>query len=151
MFYPEIFLVGSILAKRYLHIHGSNLRYTKYGLCIRQIKMTDQRKPRKNVPHNWFKLLCGVTQTLPLSLPVCLSTCIVLFLLLVNTLLASLLSIFVEILFWKAKGPGFLSLTSDLVARIWFFHHCEWAPVSGWEPKPRSKPLQAEATWDQYV
>ena len=151
MFYPEIFLVGSILAKRYLHIHGSNLRYTKYGLCIRQIKMTDQRKPRKNVPHNWFKLLCGVTQTLPLSLPVCLSTCIVLFLLLVNTLLASLLSIFVEILFWKAKGPGFLSLTSDLVARIWCFHHCEWAPVSGWEPKPRSKPLQAEATWDQYV
>ena len=123
--YPDTFLLGSILAKRYLCIHGSSLRYTKYGLCTRQIKMTDQRKPRKNAPYNWFKLLCWATQTHPLSLPVCLSTCIVLFLLLVNTLLTSLLSVFVEILFWKVKGSGLLSLTSDLVARIWCCDHCE--------------------------
>ena len=87
-----------------------------------------------------------MTQTPLLSLCVCLSTCIVLFLLLVNTLLASLLSIFVEILLWKAKAPGLLSLTSGLVARIWCFHHCEPAPVPGWEPKPCSKSLKAEAT-----
>ena len=142
MFYPDTFLLGSILTKRYLCIHGSNLRYTKYGLCTRQIKMTDQRKPRKNAPYNWFKLLCWVTQTLPLCLPVCLSTCIVLFLLLVNTLLTSLLSVFVEILFWKVKESGLLSLTSGLVARIWCCHHCEPAPVSAWESKPRSKLLQ---------
>ena len=37
---------------------------------------------------------------------------------LINT---SLLSVFVEILFYKAKGPGPLSLTTDLMARIWCF------------------------------
>ena len=40
------------------------------------------------------------------------------FFLLIKTLLASLLSVFVEILFCKAKGPGPLSLTTGLVARI---------------------------------
>ena len=62
-----------------------------------------------------------------------------------NTLLASLLSVFVEILFCKSKGPGPLSLTTGLVARIWFFHCCNPTPTSGWEPKPGSKPLQPEA------
>ena len=52
----------------------------------------------------------------------CLCTCTVLFFLLVNTLLASLLSVFVEILFCKTKGPGHLSLITGLVARIWGFH-----------------------------
>ena len=51
--------------------------------------------------------------------------------------------------FCKAEGPGPWSLTSGLVARIWCFLCCNPASVSGWEPKPRSKMLQAEATWDQ--
>ena len=89
------------------------------------------------------------TQRLSLSSPVCLSTCTVLFFLLTNTSLISLLSVFVGILFCIAKGPGLLLLTTDLVARIWCFHHCNPAPVSSWERKPHSKPLQAEATGDQ--
>ena len=60
-------------------------------------------------------------------------------------LFASTLSVFVEILFCKSKGPGPLSLTTGLVARIWFFHCCNPTPTSGWEPKPGSKPLQPEA------
>ena len=80
------------------------------------------------------------------SAPVCLSTRTILFFFLISTLLASLLSIFVEILSYKAKGPGPLSLTTGLVVRIWCFHCLNQAPISDWEPKPRSKPLQAEAT-----
>ena len=52
----------------------------------------------------------GTTQGLSLSLRMCLSTHTILFFS-INTLLASLLSIFVEILFCKVKGPGPLSLT----------------------------------------
>ena len=73
----------------------------------------------------------------------------VLFFLLRNTLLASLLFVFVEILFYKAEGPGPLSLITGLVARIWWFHHLDPPLISGWELKPRSKPLQAQATRDQ--
>ena len=62
-----------------------------------------------------------------------------------------LLSVFVEILFWKAKGPGLLSLTTSLVPRIWCFHHYDPAPISGWEPKPCSKTMQARATRVHYV
>ena len=56
--------------------------------------------------------------------PACVSihTYCILFFLLINTLLASLISIFVEILFCKAKGPGPLSLTTGLVPRICYFH-----------------------------
>ena len=91
----------------------------------------------------------GETQWLCLSPspPVCIST--VLFFLLINTLLALLLSVFVEILFCKAKGPGPLSLTTGLVARIWYFHCCDLTWISGWEPKLCSKLLQGEATQDQ--
>lgn len=58
----------------------------------------------------------------------------------------SLLSIFVGILFCKAKRPGPLLLTMGLVGRIWCFRCHNLTSVPGWEPKPRSKPLQAEAT-----
>ena len=88
---------------------------------------------------------CGCNLSI-LPLPVCLSTHTLLFSLLLNTLLASLLSNFVEILFCKAKGPGPLSLTTGLVARIWCFHHHNPASISGWERKFCSKLLQAEAT-----
>ena len=54
-----------------------------------------------------------------------------------------------EVLSCKAEGPGLLSLTTGLVVRVWCSHCCGLASVSGWEPKARSKPLQAEATWDQ--
>ena len=67
--------------------------------------------------------------------------------LLINTLLISVLSIFVGILFCKAEGPGPLSLTIGLVARIWCFHCCDPATIS-WEPKPCSKPLPTKATRD---
>ena len=69
-----------------------------------------------------------------------LSLGIVLFFLLINTLLASsLLSVFVETLFCKAEGPGPLSLTTNLVVRIQYFHHLGQASISGWELKPRFK------------
>ena len=118
MFYPEAFSVGSILAKRCTWI----LRYTKYGLQTRQIIMIGQRKPERNAPYKWFKLPCGHNSgTLPLSLPKCLSICTVLFFL-INTSLASLFYVFVQILFCKVEGPGPLSLTTGLVARIWCSH-----------------------------
>ena len=46
--YPYSFLVKFILAKRCMHKYGRILRYTKWGLWTRQIKMIDQRKPRRN-------------------------------------------------------------------------------------------------------
>ena len=64
----------------------------------------------------------GATQGISLWICPCLPTCTILFFLLINTLLASLISILVEILFCKAKGPGPLSLTTGLVARIWCFY-----------------------------
>ena len=91
----------------------------------------------------------GQTQWLSLSLssPVCIST--VLFFLLINALLALLLSVFMEILFCKAKGPGPLSLTAGLVARTWCSHSFDSAPICGLEPKPCSKLLQAKSIRDQ--
>ena len=71
-----------------------------------------------------------------------------LFSLLINTWFGSLLSIFVGILLCKAKESGPLSLTTGLVASIWCSPRCDPASISSWEPKPRSKPPQAEATRD---
>ena len=111
------------IVKGCMHTHGRIPRYTKYGLQTRQIIMIGQRKPEKNAPYEWFKLPCGHSSgSLPLSLPKCLSICTVLFFL-INTSLASLLSVFVEILFCKVQGPGPLSLTTGLVARIWCSHY----------------------------
>ena len=38
--------------------HGKILRYTKHGVWTRQIKIIGQRKPGRNAPYKWFKLLC---------------------------------------------------------------------------------------------
>ena len=105
--YPDAFLVKSILAKRCVRTHGRILRYTKYGLCTRQIRRIGQRKPEK-MPHK-------IIQTTPRaqlsdSLSVCLCAyphvlCI-LFILLMNTLLASLLFCLLEIFFCKAERQG---------------------------------------------
>ena len=40
-----------------------------------------------------------------------------------------------EILLHKSKGPGPLSLSTSLAARIWCSHCCK-GPLSGWEPRP---------------
>ena len=71
--------------------------------------------------------------------------------LLINTLLAALVSVFMEMLFCKAKGPGPLLLTTGIMARIGCFHHCDPDPISGWETKPCSKPLQDTVNWDHNV
>ena len=42
MLYPYTFAVESILAKRWLCTHGRILRYIKYGLWTRQIRMTSK-------------------------------------------------------------------------------------------------------------
>lgn len=52
--------------------------------------------------------------------------------------------------FLSAKlKAGPLSLTPGLVAGIWCCHRRDAASVSAWEPKPRLKPLQAEASGGQ--
>ena len=80
----------------------------------------------------------------------CLTKYYTLFLL-INTLLAALLSIFVEILLYRAKGPGPLLLTTGVVARIWCLHHCDPDPISGRETKPCFKLLQDKVNWDHNV
>ena len=66
----------------------------------------------------WAQLRDSPSESAKMSI----HTYCILFFLLRNTLLASLISILVEILFCKAKGPGPLSLTTGLVARIWCFY-----------------------------
>ena len=48
--YPQASSGEFILAERCACTPGRILRYTKYGLRTRQIKMLDQRKPRRNAP-----------------------------------------------------------------------------------------------------
>ena len=145
----------------WIHLGYERLGHAWEDPEIYQIWAVNQTNQNDWPKESWKKCPIKVIQTamrawlsnsgtLPLSPLVCLSvTHTVLFFLLINTLLASLLSIFVEILFCKVEGPGPLSLTIGPVARIWCFHYCNPDPVSGWEPKPCSKPLQAETPWDQ--
>ena len=127
---------------------------------IYQIWTVNQRNPNDWPKETRKKCLIKViraatrvqlSDSLSLRPPVCLSTCTGLFFLSINTLPVSPLSIFVGILFCKAEGPGPLSLTTDLGARIWYFHRHTLVSISGWEPKPCSKPLQAEATRDHIL
>ena len=48
---------------------------------------------------------------------------------------------------WSGVGFGFPARDWNPVA-IWCFHCRNPVSFSGWEPKPGSKPLQAEATRD---
>ena len=76
--------------------------------------MIGQRKSRRNGPYKWFKLPQVVSLWVhPCEYPHMLYS----FFLLINTLLVSLLSVFVEILFCKAKEPG-----PCLTARMWYSH-----------------------------
>ena len=65
----------------------------------------------------------GTTQGLSLQVCLCVDTYILYFFFLINTLFASTHSVFVKILFRKAKGPGPLSLAAGLVARTWCSRH----------------------------
>ena len=143
MFYPDAFSVGSIFAKRCVRTEGRILRYTKHGLWTRQIKMMGQRKSGGSAPHKWFKLpRRSNSGTIPLSPPMCFSTCTVL-----------LLGINICFTTFHICGKSFLQnwrtrvLVTDhcLVARIWCFSTVA-QPISGWEAKTCSKPLQAKVT-----
>ena len=48
--HPQSFAVEFILAKRCMSTHGRILRYIKYRLWTRKVKMIGQRKPRRNAP-----------------------------------------------------------------------------------------------------
>ena len=128
--------------------------YTWKDPEIYQIGTMNQTSQNDWPKETWKKCPIKVSQTvmrmrfsnsLSLSLAVHPSQVLSFFLLLINSLLVSLLSIFVRILFWKAKGPESMSLTPGPVARIWYFHSRDLASISGWEPKPGSKLLQVEA------
>ena len=106
---------------------------------------------------NLEEMLCNSDSNYPqgtalsLSPPTCLTTHTVLFSLLMNTLLVLLLSLSVGILLCKAEGTGWaLSLTNGLVSMIWCSHCQDLTPISGWEPKPCFKLLQAKPTQDHY-
>ena len=53
-------------------------------------------------------------------------------------------------IFLQSHRARALSLTSDLVARIRCSHRRNPTTITGQEPKPCFKPLQAEATGDQF-
>ena len=51
--------------------------------------------------------------------------------------------------FLQSRGSRALVIDYGLVARICNSHRHDPASISGWEPKPHSKSLQAKAIWDQ--
>ena len=79
--YPYASSLESILAKSYARTHVRTLRYTKYGLIVRQVKVIGQWKPGINAPENWFKPLPECDS---LSPPVCLSISTVLLFFLIS-------------------------------------------------------------------
>ena len=122
-------------------------RKPRYRLWTRQTKMTGQRKLRRSVPYKWLKLPQGdVYPSLCVWVhlcAVCLST---------GTILSFppnkyLLHYFPPLWKFFPEGPGPLSLTTGLVARIWFSLHCD--PISAWKAKLQFKPWQVKATQDQ--
>ena len=141
--YSDAFSLKSILTKSCVCTRWRILRYTKHGLWTRQIKMMGQRKSGGSAPHKWFKLpRRSNSGTIPLSPPMCFSTCTVL-----------LLGINICFTTFHICGKSFLQnwrtrvLVTDhcLVARIWCFSTVA-QPISGWEAKTCSKPLQAKVT-----
>ena len=108
------------------------LRYIKYGLWTRQIKMIGQRR-MEEMPHK-YDSNCHEVMTQQLSLPesgyvsihtyctlVPLNkyfTCFTTFHICRNSFLQG----------WR---PGPLSLTTGLVVRIWYFHCCDPVSISG--------------------
>ena len=93
-------------------------------------------------------LNCHTGASQGLSFWVCLSTHTVFFLLLINTCFTAFCLCGNS--FLQSQRARALSLTTGLVARIWCFHRCDPASISGWEARPCSKLLQAEATGDHH-
>ena len=125
--------VESTLAKRCVQSHERILIYHIW--TVNQANQNDWPKETNK------KCLIQVIQTALRaqawdSLPVCLSTCIILFPL--NKYLTCFTTFFVGVLFCKVEGPGPLPVTTGLVARIWCFHCCGPASISGWGTKPCS-------------
>ena len=124
-----------------------------------QIWTANQANQNDWSKENWKKCPVKVIQTaararpgdcLSLSLPVRLSTHTVHFPPPNKYFTVSSLSIFVKILFCTTEGPGPLSLTLGLVARIWSFHHHDQAPSLAGNPSPapshcRARPLAIPA------
>ena len=135
----------SILVKWCMHTHGRILRYTKYRLWTRKIKMIGQKKAGRNAPCKWFKLPRehdSLTESTRVSShtystffpPKKHFTCFTTFPLCGN---------FFFVQSWKASA---LSLTTGLAANIWCSPHHHPSLISGREPKTYFKLLQAEAT-----
>ena len=149
MLYSHAFSVESVLTKRCVCTREGSWGILNMDCEPGKSKWLAKGKLEEMSPYEWFKL--------PLTLNsgtlsrICPCVCpYVLYSLPSYTLLASLLSVFVEILFCKAKGSGPFSLTTSLVARIWCFHFHAPAQFSGGKPKPCSKLLPAEATWNEH-
>ena len=108
MLYPQASLVELILAKRCMRTHERILRYTKYGLWPRQIKVIGQMKSERNALQMWFKQPWGRnSRTLSLFKSAHVSICVYwTFPFLINNFLDSLLFVFMGIIFCKVKGPG---------------------------------------------
>ena len=127
---------------------------------VNQANQNDWTKEtRKNcsieVIHTTTRVWLSDSGTRPLSLPMCLSTCIVLFPPDKHLLhyFPSLWKFFTTFhlcgnSFLQSQRPGPLSLTTGLVARTWCSCRQDPAPISGWESRPHSKPMQAEALRD---
>ena len=146
--YPQASLVESVLAKRCLCTMGGSWVIPSMDCEPGKSKSLAKGNGEEISHKSSSNCHEGATQQLSPSLRVSIHTYCTFFLI-TNTSLVSLLSIFVGILYHKAKGPGSLSLTTGLVARIWCSHRHHLASISGWKPKSCSKLLQAQVTWGQ--
>ena len=140
VFYSDAFLVKSILTKRHVCAQGGVLRHQIW--TVNQVNHNDWPKENlEEMPHesnsNCHK---GKTQQLrnspSESARVSIHKYCTLFLL-INTLPASLLCLCGNS-FLKSWRPE----PESVLFPLWP------SPISGWEPKPCSKSLQVEATWD---
>ena len=140
MSYPYASSVGSILAKKCVH-HRKDPKNTKYGLWIRQSKMTAQRRTRRNAHINDLNCQEGMTQRLFLWVCLCVYPHILYSFFPLNKYFTCFTTFCLSGNSFLDKGPGPLSLITGLVARIWCFYCCNMVSISGWESKSRSKPL----------
>ena len=131
IFYPDAFLVESILAKRWV---GESWDISDMHSESGKSKWLVRGKPEEIVDKNNSNCHEGMIQWLflCLSLPMYLSKHIVLFFFLTNTLLVLLLSVFAGILFMQSRRARTLLLTIGLAARIWCSHYCDPTSISGW-------------------
>ena len=136
---PRPFSVNSILAKRCMRTHGGSwdlpnvdcepvkskwLAKGNPKKCPIKLIQTTLRAQYRDSPSESAHVSIQMHCTL---------------LLLINISHASLLSIFVGILFCKVERPAPLSLTNDLVARIWCSYCRDPSPALS---RCRSRPLE---------